>query len=187
MASSEYNYATNNSKPVIIGYIAMQIDKSHLNFQQQSQFIVAFAFALLGSLLSAIFAIRLIKKVTKPINSMVQAIERIREGKLESRVSGQLIGELNFLKNGINAMAQSLDGYQNEMQASIDQATIDLRESLEQFEIQNVELSISKRKAQEANRVKSEFLANMSHELRTPLNGVIGFTRQVLKLSLIHI
>jgi two-component system sensor histidine kinase BarA len=34
---------------------------------------VAFSFALLGSLLSAIFAIRLIKKVTKPINSMVQA------------------------------------------------------------------------------------------------------------------
>lgn len=184
MASPQYNSVTNNSTPVIIGYIAMQIDKSHLNFQQQSQFIVAFAFALFGSLLSAIFAIRLIKKVTKPINSMVQAIERIREGKLESRVSGQLIGELNFLKNGINAMAQSLDGYQNEMHASIDQATIDLRESLEQFEIQNVELSISKRKAQEANRVKSEFLANMSHELRTPLNGVIGFTRQVLKTPL---
>ncbi len=184
IANSQFNYSSSNSKPVIIGYIAMQIDKSHLNFQQQSQFIVAFAFALLGSLLSAILAIRLIKKVTKPINSMVLAIERIREGKLESRVSGQLIGELNFLKNGINAMAQSLDSYQNEMQASIDQATIDLRESLEQFEIQNVELSISKRKAQEANRVKSEFLANMSHELRTPLNGVIGFTRQVLKTPL---
>ncbi|WP_019028512.1 two-component sensor histidine kinase BarA [Colwellia piezophila] len=178
-------YSTfNSSKPYPIGYIAIQIDKDHLNFKQQSQVLIAFAFALLGSLISAIFAIKLIKKVTKPINSMVQAIERIKEGKLESRVSGQLIGELNFLKNGINAMAQSLDSYQNEMNASIDQATIDLRESLEQFEIQNVELSISKRKAQEANRVKSEFLANMSHELRTPLNGVIGFTRQVLKTPL---
>jgi len=189
MANRQYDSTINSSaisnlKPVTIGYIAMQIDKSKLNFQQQSQFIVAFAFALLGSLLSAIFAIRLIKKVTKPINSMVQTIERIQEGKLESRVSGQLIGELNFLKNGINAMAQSLDSYQNEMYASIDQATVDLRESLEQFEIQNVELSISKRKAQAANRVKSEFLANMSHELRTPLNGVIGFTRQVLKTPL---
>jgi two-component system sensor histidine kinase BarA len=182
--SIQFQLASNNSKPTPIGYIAMQIDKSHLNFQQQSQFLVAFAFALLGSLLSAIFAIRLIKKVTKPINSMVQAIDRIKEGKLESRVSGQLIGELNFLKNGINSMAQSLDSYQNEMNSSIDQATIDLRESLEQFEIQNVELSIAKRKAQDANRVKSEFLANMSHELRTPLNGVIGFTRQVLKSPL---
>ena len=70
------------------------------------------------------------------------------------------------------------------MQGSIDQATIDLRESLEQFEIQNVELSIAKKKAQAANKIKSEFLANMSHELRTPLNGVIGFTRQVLKTPL---
>ncbi len=173
-----------NNKPQTLGYIAVQIDKSRFKFQQQSQFIIAFAFALLGSLISTILALRLIRKVTKPINSMVQAIERIREGKLASRVSGQLIGELNLLKNGINAMAQSLDSYQNEMQASIDQATVDLRESLEQFEIQNVELSISKRKAQDANKVKSEFLANMSHELRTPLNGVIGFTRQLLKSRL---
>ena len=181
---TQYQLLKASAKPSPIGYIAMQVDKSHLNYLQQSQFIIAFAFALLGSLLSGLFAMRLIKKVTKPVNSMVQAIERIREGKLESRVSGQLIGELNFLKNGINAMAQSLDGYQNEMNASIDQATVDLRESLEQFEIQNVELSIAKRKAQEANKVKSEFLANMSHELRTPLNGVIGFTRQVLKTPL---
>jgi two-component system sensor histidine kinase BarA len=115
---------------------------------------------------------------------MVLAIDRIREGKIESRISGQLVGELNFLKNGVNAMAQSLGDYQDEMQRSIDQATIDLRESLEQFEIQNVELDIAKRKAQDANKVKSEFLANMSHELRTPLNGVIGFTRQVLKTPL---
>jgi len=173
-----------NSSPLVIGYIAMQVDKSKISFTQQSQFLIAFSLALLGSLLSAIFAIRLINKVTKPVSSMVLAIDRIREGKLESRVSGKLIGELNFLKNGINAMAQSLDSYQNEMQTSIDQATIDLRESLEQFEIQNVELSIAKRKSQEANKVKSEFLANMSHELRTPLNGVIGFTRQVLKTPL---
>ncbi|MFS1501310.1 two-component sensor histidine kinase BarA, partial [Vibrio splendidus] len=74
--------------------------------------------------------------------------------------------------------------YHVEMQHSIDQATSDLRETLEQLEIQNVELDIAKKRAQEAARVKSEFLANMSHELRTPLNGVIGFTRQMLKTHL---
>ncbi|MBU2894448.1 two-component sensor histidine kinase BarA [Colwellia sp. D2M02] len=167
-----------------LGYIALQVDKGKINFTQQSQYIIAFTFALFASLLSAIFAMRLIQKVTKPLSSMVVAIDKIREGKLESRVSGQLIGELNFLKGGINAIAQSLDNYQMEMQTSIDQATIDLRDSLEQFEIQNVELSMANKKAQEASKVKSEFLANMSHELRTPLNGVIGFTRQVLKTPL---
>jgi two-component system sensor histidine kinase BarA len=175
---------TKKGTPLPLGYIALQIDNSRIRFKQQSQYIIAFTMAVLASLLSTIFALKLIRNVAKPVNSMVKAIDRIREGKLESRVSGQLVGELNFLKNGINAMAQSLGNYQNEMQNSIDQATIDLRESLEQFEIQNVELSIAKKKAQEISKIKSEFLANMSHELRTPLNGVIGFTRQVLKTPL---
>ncbi len=176
--------SSNATPQVTVGYIAMQVNRNHIKFDQQNQIIMAFAIALLGALISAVFSIRLIRNVTRPVSSMVQAVDRIREGKLDSRVSGQLIGELNFLKNGVNAMAQSLGDYHDEMQRSIDQATIDLRESLEQFEIQNVELDIAKRKAQEANKVKSEFLANMSHELRTPLNGVIGFTRQVLKTPL---
>ncbi len=174
----------NKNEPEILGYIAIHVDRSQVVFKQQSHYIIAFTMAFLSVLLSGIFALKLIKNVAKPVNSMIHAIDRIREGKLESRVTGQLVGELNFLKTGINAMAQSLGNYQNEMQGSIDQATIDLRESLEQYEVQNVELSISKKKAQEANKIKSEFLANMSHELRTPLNGVIGFTRQVLKTPL---
>ena len=168
----------------IIGYIALQIDKSTIRYAQQQLLITVFFILLAGFIISALFAYKLINSVTRPISSMVLAIDRIREGKIDSRISGQLVGELNFLKNGINTMAQSLGTYQEEMQRSIDQATIDLRESLEQFEIQNVELDIAKRKAQDANKVKSEFLANMSHELRTPLNGVIGFTRQVLKTPL---
>jgi two-component system sensor histidine kinase BarA len=167
-----------------IGYIAVEIDKSAVQLAQQNSLITAFTLVLFGLAISAIFTRLFIINVTRPVTSMVQAVDRIREGKLESRVSGQLIGELNFLKNGINAMAESLGDYNNEMQLSIDQTTVDLRDSLEQLEIQNIELDIAKRKAQDANQVKSEFLANMSHELRTPLNGVIGFTRQLLKTIL---
>ena len=181
---SVINDATRSLSQNNVGYIAIQVDSSNIRLKQQNQMIISLLIALLGTVFSAFFSYRLIKNFTRPIDSMVQAVDRIREGKLESRVTGQLIGELNFLKNGVNAMAQSLGDYQEEMQGSIDQTTTDLRESLEQFEIQNVELDIAKRKAQEANKVKSEFLANMSHELRTPLNGVIGFTRQVLKTPL---
>ncbi|MGB1261891.1 MAG: two-component sensor histidine kinase BarA [Cognaticolwellia sp.] len=168
----------------VIGFIAIQIDKSSISYAQQQLLFSTFFIILVAIIINMLLAYKLINSVTRPISSMVLAIDRLREGKTDSRVSGQLIGELNFLKNGVNAMAQSLGDYHDEMQRSIDQATIDLRESLEQFEIQNVELDIAKRKAQDANKVKSEFLANMSHELRTPLNGVIGFTRQVLKTPL---
>lgn len=168
----------------VIGYVAMQVDQHTLLLAQQNHFIIAFLIILFGIITAAFFTVRLIKNVTLPISSMVQAVDKIREGKLESRVSGQLIGELSFLKNGINAMAQSLGDYHNDMQRSIDQATLDLRESCERYEMQNVELDLARKKAEDANKVKSEFLANMSHELRTPLNGVIGFTRQVLKTPL---
>lgn len=131
-----------------------------------------------------LFAYRLMRDVTGPIRNMVNTVDRIRRGQLDSRVEGYMLGELDMLKNGINSMAMSLTAYHEEMQQNIDQATSDLRETLEQMEIQNVELDLAKKRAQEAARIKSEFLANMSHELRTPLNGVIGFTRQTLKTTL---
>ncbi|MDX1391535.1 MAG: response regulator, partial [Rheinheimera sp.] len=73
---------------------------------------------------------------------------------------------------------------EQEMQQQIEQVTSDLQQSMEQLEVQNIELDFARRKAQEENRQKSDFLAKMSHELRTPLNGVIGFSRQLLKTQL---
>ncbi|WP_300175130.1 two-component sensor histidine kinase BarA [uncultured Aliivibrio sp.] len=167
-----------------LGYIAIELDLSSLRLQQYQEIFSALIVLFLGLSLSGVFAYRLMQDVTQPISHMVSVVDRIRRGHLNVRIENTLHGELDTLKNGINAMAISLSEYHVEMQQSIDQATSDLRETLEQLEIQNVELDIAKKRAQEAARVKSEFLANMSHELRTPLNGVIGFTRQMLKTSL---
>lgn len=52
----------------------------------------------------------------------------------------------------------------------------ELKESLDQIRKINAELIISKRKAEESDKLKSAFLANMSHEIRTPLNGILGFS-----------
>lgn len=167
-----------------IGYIAVELDLSSLRLQQYQEIFSAFIVLLTGLGLSAVFAYRLMYDVTRPITNMKNMVDRIRRGHLDVRIEEKFYGELDSLKNGINAMAVSLSEYHMDMQHSIDQATSDLRETLEQLEIQNVELDIAKKRAQEAARVKSEFLANMSHELRTPLNGVIGFTRQMLKTQL---
>ncbi len=167
-----------------LGYISIELDLSSVRLQQYQEAFVSTMLLLLCLGLAMLFAYRLVRDVTAPIRNMVNTVDRIRRGQLDSRVEGDMLGELSMLKNGINSMAMSLTAYHEEMQHNIDQATSDLRETLEQMEIQNVELDLAKKRAQEAARIKSEFLANMSHELRTPLNGVIGFTRQTLKTQL---
>ena len=176
---------TNIARSVpVLGYIAIELDLSSLRLQQYQEIFSACLVLIMGLVLSSVFAVRLMHDVTRPITHMKNMVDRIRRGHLDVRIEGKMHGELDSLRKGINAMAVSLSEYHVEMQHSIDQATSDLRETLEQLEIQNVELDIAKKRAQEAARIKSEFLANMSHELRTPLNGVIGFTRQMLKTQL---
>lgn len=176
---------TNSARSVpVLGYIAIELDLSSLRLQQYQEIFSACLVLIMGLVLSSVFAVRLMHDVTRPITHMKNMVDRIRRGHLDVRIEGKMHGELDSLRKGINAMAVSLSEYHVEMQHSIDQATSDLRETLEQLEIQNVELDIAKKRAQEAARIKSEFLANMSHELRTPLNGVIGFTRQMLKTQL---
>lgn len=167
-----------------LGYVAIELDLQSVRLQQYKEVFVATLLLLFCLCIAMLFAYRLMRDVTGPIRNMVATVDRIRRGQLDSRVEGYMLGELSMLKNGINAMAMSLTAYHEEMQHNIDQSTSDLRETLEQLEIQNVELDLAKKRAQEAARIKSEFLANMSHELRTPLNGVIGFTRQMLKTGL---
>ncbi|CAI0733250.1 two-component sensor histidine kinase BarA [Serratia entomophila] len=178
-AADAGNHPDNN-----LGYVAIELDLQSVRLQQYKEVFVSTLLLLLCMCIAILFAYRLMRDVTGPIRNMVNTVDRIRRGQLDSRVEGFMLGELHMLKNGINSMAMSLTAYHEEMQQNIDQATSDLRETLEQMEIQNVELDLAKKRAQEAARIKSEFLANMSHELRTPLNGVIGFTRQMLKTDL---
>jgi len=168
----------------MLGYVALELDLKSVRLQQYKEIFISSVMMLFCIGIALVFGWRLMRDVTGPIRNMVNTVDRIRRGQLDSRVEGFMLGELDMLKNGINSMAMSLAAYHEEMQHNVDQATSDLRETLEQMEIQNVELDLAKKRAQEAARIKSEFLANMSHELRTPLNGVIGFTRLTLKTDL---
>lgn len=168
----------------IRGYIAVRLSTTPTRLSLYSDIAQSVFVVLIGLILGLIFASSLIKEVVEPINRMIKAIYSIKEGQLDTRITGGMYGELDRLRSGINGMARSIAAYHNEMQQNIDQATSDLRETADQLEMQNVELELAKKQAQEAAKVKTEFLANMSHELRTPLNGVIGFTRQLFKSQL---
>ena len=168
----------------IVGYVALEVSSNEIDLLLYRDTALSFSVVLLGILGSLYLAFKQARRITAPISQMVSVVDKISLGRLDSRVEGDYSGEIALLQEGINSMAMAMSKHHEEMQESIDQATYELRETLEQMEVQNIELDITRKEAQQAAKVKSEFLANMSHELRTPLNGVIGFARQLLKTQL---
>lgn len=168
----------------LIGWLKIELNTHFIQVHKYQILLNAGLIFLLGLLISALHVFQMGRHVIRPIMALSQAVEKIKNGELNTRVNISAYRELEVLESGINTMAESLENARSDLQNKVEQATSSLRRSLETIEVQNIELEIARMVAENANKIKSEFLADMSHEIRTPLNGIIGFINLLQKTPL---
>jgi len=135
-------------------------------------------------LISGLIAMRVSKKIAQPVQTMTKAVRKIAAGDYNTEIRQVATGELAILEGCVNKMAKELRVAQSDMESRINEFTLELQQTLEELEIRNAELDITRANAMQASQAKSEFLANMSHEIRTPLSGILGFTELMVHTTL---
>jgi signal transduction histidine kinase len=117
-------------------------------------------FGLGVALVATLFVSR---RVVRPLETLRQGVERIRQGDLSTRLELQTGDEIQILADEFNEMAAHLREAYSDLERKVAERT--------------QELTTVNEKLVEVSEHKSRFLANVNHELRTPLSSIIGYAR----------
>jgi signal transduction histidine kinase len=144
--------------PRIVGRAFVAMSRAPLIAQRERVFGEIVLTTLLVLAAMAIVGVRMSRNIARPLTRLTQAVQRLAQGDLNTRVTPDSDGVIRDLEDGVNTMAAALKSAHTDLERRIAEAT--------------AQLEMKKEEAERANRAKSGFLAAASHDLRQPLHAL---------------
>jgi signal transduction histidine kinase/CheY-like chemotaxis protein len=154
----------------VLGRVYVAMSKGALSAQRERLFIETLAITLLIFIASVFIALRMSRNVSRPIARLTEAVQKIAEGDLDTRVVPDSDGVVRALEDGVNIMARTLKSAHADLEQRVADATVEVEHRREE--------------AERANQAKSKFLAAASHDLRQPLHALGLFVAGLQERSL---
>lgn len=147
-------YQQLSNKWILMGVAPLDEIYRPVNEIANSLLIILVSVLIFTFIIASLFS----RKITSPIQVLVDLFNSAEKGNLSVRSAIQTNDELEALGDRFNF-------FMNEMQGMI-----------KRLKEQEQELIIERDRAEESDRLKTAFLGNLSHEIRTPLYGIVGYS-----------
>ena len=138
---------TTASEDDLLGEVTIRLSRTLTRMRQMEVLFNGTLIIGVGLLISYFLALSTSRDIVVPVLRLTRAVRSFRRGQLTRRVPEVSGGELGTLERGINAMADALLATRQDLQGQIYQSNAELRTTLEELEIKNVELDLARQRA----------------------------------------
>lgn len=115
------------ARPLELGSITIELSRARVAARKNEILVVTLLTMALALLGTSLVAKRLGRDITEPVVAVEDAVRRIREGKLSTRVVPHPAKTLKALEEGINEMALALEAARNRSAAALASSEAELR------------------------------------------------------------
>ncbi|HUK55769.1 MAG TPA: ATP-binding protein [Nitrospiria bacterium] len=181
----------------VIGLIKMKMSRKEFDRMHNKERSQAFVITLLSVLLiSGLFAVSMNRMIHRPIENLLRAMSRVKEGDLSVTIAPAAPDELGRLTASFNSMIRTIQQsaeanqalldrihtFNEELQNKIDAATDELQRRNDELTRANRSIYQMQKQLVHSNELAAigQLAATVAHELGTPLHSVFGHLQLLL-------